>query len=278
MPDVEVLEKNIQEVLDLVRSFVEMASDLHWKESDGYLPILLRAILRRQFDSLETISHLVAEKKGYAAGPLLRPACEELIWIEYLVSIDHNDSEELVQCIAGREVLNSLRAQDKYFGRAETTQLGLLSLLERSLAGKAHVHKRLRDLGTKLDWPSDTIEAGEPPSVLWLAKKTGYKKTYEFLYHATSRSVHFSVHELVRRAWTKSGGSVSIRSSNFSQYWGAFALFWGLHLFLDSVVVLSETPGMPKEELNQAGLLPAIERIRAFGPVPIITARELAWP
>lgn len=75
-----------------------------------------RAILRRQFDSLEVISQLVAEKKGYAACPLLRPACEELMWITYLSGIGHDKSEELLRCPASGELRDSLRAQDKYGG------------------------------------------------------------------------------------------------------------------------------------------------------------------
>lgn len=277
MPDVEALQNNVQEVLDSMRSFVETASDLPWSPSDGFLPIVRRAILRRQFDSLEAISHLVAEQKGYAAGPLLRPACEELIWIKYLAGIGHDDSEELLKCVASRELLDSLRAQDKYGGRAVTIQPGLLSSLEDAVAPKDAMRARLRVLGRRLDWPSDTIEAGELPSVFWLAKKTGKKKVYDFLYHATSRFVHFSVAELLRRAWCKPG-SVSVRSIHFRDYWGAFARYWGLRLFLDSVIDLCETPGMPEEGLNEAGLLSAAERIGAFGQVPIITAEKLAWP
>jgi len=226
MPDVEALQNNVQGVLDSMRSFVETASDLPWNPSDGFLPIVRRAILRRQFDSLEAISHLVAEKKGYAAGPLLRPACEELIWIKYLAGIGHDDSEELLKCVATRELLDSLRAQDKYSGRAVTTQLGLLSSLEDAVARKDAMRARLLLLGTRLDWPCDTIEAGELPSVFWFAKKTGQKKVYEFLYHATSRLVHFSAAELLRRAWGKPG-SVSVRSIHFRDYLGCIRSLLG---------------------------------------------------
>ena len=62
MEDVEALQNSVQSVLDSVRTFVESASDLVWSPSDGFLLIMRRAILRRQFDSLEVISHLVAEK------------------------------------------------------------------------------------------------------------------------------------------------------------------------------------------------------------------------
>ena len=56
-------------------------SVLNWDGTQGYLPIIRRSILRRQLDSLEAIVGLVESHHGDAAVPLLRPACEELLWI-----------------------------------------------------------------------------------------------------------------------------------------------------------------------------------------------------
>src|SRR5262245_10313395 len=134
MANVEDLQKSVQEVLDTLRPLVDAASDLPWDMKDGFVPIVRRAILRRQFDSLEVISHLVDQKKGYAAGPLLRPACEEAIWIKYLAGIERGDSEELLKCIMSEELLASLRAQDAYGGRAATKELGLVPHLQAALA------------------------------------------------------------------------------------------------------------------------------------------------
>jgi len=277
MPDVEGLQKSVQSVLDSMRSYVEAASDLIWSPSDGFLPIVHRAILRRQFDSLEAISHLVAEGKGYAAAPLLRPACEEFIWVKYLAAISVDESEELLRCVASGELLASLKAQDDFGGRTVTTELGLAAFLDNAQAREDHVRAQLRTLGRKLDWPARAIEGGQLPGVSWLAGKTGERKVYKFLYHASSRFVHFSAAELLRRAWGRPG-SVSVRSVHFSDYWSAFALYWGLRLFLDTVIQLCQAPEMPEGKLNEADLLSAVERIGAFGQIPIVTAEELAWP
>ena len=67
MAEIETLQSSVQAVLDSMQTFVETTSDLIWTPSDGFLVIARRAILRRQFDSLNAISHLVAEKKGYAS-------------------------------------------------------------------------------------------------------------------------------------------------------------------------------------------------------------------
>ena len=277
MMNVDDLQKDVQLVLDSMRSFVEAASDLTWSPSDGFLPVIYRSILRRQFDSLDAISHLVAQKRGDSAITLLRPSCEELIWIKYLASIAATDAEKLIVNITDLELINSLKAQDDYGGRTVTKELGLLPFIERANRRKGVTRERLGALGKKLDWDSRTIQNRQPPNLKWLAQKTGQSDVYNFIYRATSRFVHFSGAELLRRAWGKPG-SISIRSVHFRDYWGSFALHWGLRLFLDSAAELCSNGSMPEEGLNEETVLSAAARIGAYGQVPIITAEELVWP
>ena len=277
MPKLDDLQKDVHLILDSMRSFVEAASDLTWSPCDGFLPIIRRAVLRKQFDSLDVVSHLVAQKRGYAAATLLRPSCEELIWIKYLAGIATTDAEELVRCTTTLELIDSLEAQDDYGGRTVTKELGLLAALEGASERKDVIRAQLSALGERLGWDHHTVQNGQLPNLKWLAKATGQTAVYKFLYHATSRFVHFSGAELLRRAWGKPG-SVSIRSIHFRDYWGSFALYWGLSLFLDSAIEVCDTPGMPKEGLNEASLLSAAQRVGAHGRVPIIAAEELAWP
>ena len=132
MPNVDDLQKDVQLTLESLRSFVEAASELSWQPSDGFLPVMYHSILRRQFESLDVISHLVKEEMGYAAPPLLRAACEELIWIKYLTSISTDDAEQLLQCRANFELFESVKAQDDYGGRTATKNLGLLGACPRT--------------------------------------------------------------------------------------------------------------------------------------------------
>ena len=111
----------------------------------------------------------------------------------------------------------------------------------------------------------------------WLAKETGRKDVYEYIYCATSRFVHFSAQELLRLAWYKPGG-ISVRSGHFRNYWGAFSLQWGFRLFFESAIELSKAPGVPDEWLNETDLLLIVKRVAAFDKVPVITAEELAVP
>ena len=208
----------------------------------------------------------------------MRPACEELIWIKYLDSIPPILSEKLVMYIAQDELYKSLHAQDDVAGRTATKLLGLLPHLEKAERCETDRRKGLSSLGHKLHWPNRQVENGSLPPISWLAKKTDEQETYKLIYHATSRFVHFSASELLRRAWgnpyTK---SVSITSRHFHDYWGYFSLYWGLNLFLDTLIVLHSILGVLSDAEGEA-ILEAAQQIGKMGKPPIITAEELAWP
>ena len=278
MPNARELQQEIQSILQLMQPCVQRASDLTWDPSDGFLPVIFRAVLVRQFDSLGAISDLVANDKGFAAPALLRTSCEELIWTKYLASIDAVDADQLIVCIASNELWENLKVQDDYGGRRVTEQLGLLPYLSEASGRRTAIQDKLKTLGCKLSWPHRQIEHGELPRVKWLAQKTGQIRAYNFIYHATSRHVHFSGGELLRHAWVGRGGT-SIRSIHFRGYWASFAMYWGLRLFLDSAIeIYGVFPDIAKEGLDEDGLLAAAARVGEFGQVPIITAEELAWP
>ena len=274
---IDDMQKDVQVVLDSMRTFVEATSDLNWSMKDGFLLVVRRAILVRQFDTLEVISSLVRTNKGYAAGPLIRPACEELIWLKYLSKLPDTDAEELIILTADNEMLRSLRAQDKYGGREVSKSLGLVPYLENAERREKETKCKLQELGKKLGWHKNYVKPGRLPSMRWFAEKTNEKAMYDFLYLATSRFVHFSVPELLRRAWGNPQTSdVSVRSIHFRDYWGMFSLLWGLRLFLDSAIIFCDDSNLPDVSLDKAHLLEAAKRIGKYGQVPIITAEELA--
>jgi hypothetical protein len=104
------------------------------------------------------------------------------------------------------------------------------------------------------------------------------ESTYKLLYHATSRAVHFSVPELLRRVWGKPG-SMKISSQTFERYWAAFSLYWGGWLysliFVESLLILQE-PDIADETV--IALQEAALKIKSRGAIPILTREEVYWP
>ena len=276
MTQIDEVEQAIRQMLDAMRKYVDESSNISWKPADGYFVIVTRAVLRRQFETLGVISDLVRAGQGYAVGPLLRPACEELIWIKYLVGIPRDAAEQLVVYLASIEILDNLKAQHNYAGNDVAKELGLLPHLSRSRSRRKVLHGSLRQLAIELEWPQREGQGARQPSIKWVAEQTGELETYKFIYHATSRFVHFSISELLRRAWGNLD-MMSIDSEHYRDYWGHFALYWGLKLFINTAVAI--TPHISTNaEIDEVEFLGALERIGKVGAVPIITAEELDWP
>ena len=155
------------------------------------------------------------------------PAYEELIWIEYLgqnISL----APELPALLGRYEAGVSLNAQNEYLGKTSMATVGFTQRYVKKFAAiTRQTEVEIKDVGRKLGWP----KKGQTvlPSMWFLSKKVGREKDYKFLYHATSRFVHFSAQEIYRRVWgTK--GDVTISSRHFSRYWQDFAMCWGLRI------------------------------------------------
>ena len=291
MKDLDVLRGDVEQVLNLTRAYVEQTGEMEWSLDRGncrtHLAIFearLRSILLKQFESLEVISELVGKNKGSVAGPLLRPACEEFIWVKYLAGIRLNDAENILRLVGLEEICDSLTAIDETAGSSVTEELGLTPSLEKCREFKDKRHDALREIAKELGWP----DRGKRilPSVHWLAKKVEEEDVYGIVYHATSRFVHFSAFELSRRVWwSKSEKKLLISSAHFSYHWNMFSLHWGALLF---IYTMREIVGFPiiRQEDRIAGRdgidFSSVEdigrRIEGRGTPPIVDPRELAWP
>ena len=280
--DVNALQAEVQQFLEIFEPYVESNSQMTWEPSDGFLTVVFRAILRRQFEALQAISQLVATGNGASAGPLLRPACEELIWAKYLTKISTTDAEQLVYYYVLDEIRSSLRAQDQLAGRLVMEYLGLLPFLEKSNAARKRWRQGIQEIGKRLDWPENAICKSQTPSMGWLAKKTGELSTYDSIYHAASRYVHFSVAELLRRTCVEPGmKTLSISSVYFRDQWAHFCLHWSMSLFIRTEAALFSGDVLILTEMDKSRfdkVQESLERIGKFGIPPIITLGELQWP
>lgn len=273
----EELRSAVTDTLDALRGLIDETSALTWAPKDGVLPLVRSAILRRQYECLSVAADLVDKSQGFAAVALLRAACEEFIWAKYLASLQRRDAENLLVLVGRKEINDSLKAQDDHAGRGVSEALGLAGYLKNSEASAKQLNTQIKALGTKLKWEKRTVEAAKLPSVAFLAKAVNETKLYRFLYHASSRYVHFSVAELLRRTWGKTG-KVTVSSTHFTDYWGAFVMYWGVYLLASTFPTICELGEEPSDgSINGEKLLDAARRIGEHGPIPIITAEELAW-
>ena len=269
------MRAGIQKLIDLMAPWIEKISVIGWREADGAFPLIVRAILRRQHEFLSAVVDITGGNRGYVAVTLLRPACEELIWLKYLKKLGVAKANELLQAKCAVEIGDILKAQSDYVGPAIMEQLGFPPrYVEEGLNGRETAKKKLRLLANELNWPPRHRDA--LPSVFTLARFTDTVPEYNFLYYGTSRFVHFSVIELLRRAWGKPG-SISISSEHFLEYWQRFSLYWGKQLYLDTLGVGVDCVGGEGPEIDDRIGLEIIETLRELKAMPILTREEMEW-
>jgi len=275
--DRDVLVSGVHELIEMLRDWLETVANFDWDGSQGFLPIIRRSSLIRQADALEIMADLVASNRGYAAVSLLRPSCEELLWLRYLKGIDATAGNDLIDCLMSSGLLKDLEAQVGKIGSAEMSEPWLEKRLTQFRSKTDNTRTNLISLGKKLGWPKEFTKNGKMPSTWYFAKETSSEDIYRFLYHATSRYVHFSPVELGRRGWGKDG-KLKITSSVYEPHWAVFSLQWGARLFgftIDSVLEPLAKDGLPEPP---HGLLePIFHKICKVPLIPLITADELHW-
>ena len=259
--------------LEIWTPMIERFKTFKWKGEDGeqMWHFLRRGVIVRQFEALQAIQHLIEGGRGNFGVVFLRPAFEELVWIEYLTK--HIDiANELIGRMANIEIAANIKAQDDYVGRREMIEGGFTTELVKTLLdGDQWVQSRIREIGTKLGW---NMSRSLLPTMAYLAKQVDREKDYKFLYQGTSRYVHFSTQEIFRRIWgTK--GDVTITSKNFNEYWEQFGISWGVRIFADLIIACIDDFGEYADGLTES--IGEIGQLQAMfaGTIPIITLGEL---
>ena len=268
--------ENIKQLMDLLRPVIDHASKLTWKVSDGFWLLVCRCVLRRQFDALEAIVNLVNHGEAHSSVPLLRPACEEFLWVKYLRTQKPELREVIVLQKSQIETADTLDAQRAYAGDKLMQEFGFTTTFMDALReNRRSAQMKLKIVKNQLKWPTKSEFL---PSANFLARATNEKELYDLIYHATSRTVHFTVSELLRRAWGDAK-EVTISSQHMHEYWLKFSLYWGWRLFFFTfaeIVEAFESEGVSLPNVaDEARFDSLMKEFAAPGMMPIITPREM---
>jgi hypothetical protein len=260
----------------MCKPVIDSISILEWKTSMGFWTVLCRCVLRRQYDALESIVQSVERGQGHSTVPLLRPACEEFLWIKFLRTIDKESRETIIAAKSQIEAADALENQASSMSGQGMTKLGFrIEFLQRMVATKAHAEQEMKTLGKKLKW---NLKRGVFPSVAAIARKVDEERIYNQIYSATSRAVHFNIAELYRRAWGNKE-QLTISSANMNRYWSHFCLYWGWGLFALSIHEIGDEfnkNGWPIADFaSSEEMEKLIDDWAKVGPVPIIAAEEM---
>ncbi|GGO59464.1 hypothetical protein SAMN05444398_109128 [Roseovarius pacificus] len=270
----ETLSTLCARVRDHLRGDVKRLEKYQWfgPMQPRMYDILKRSIVVRQWEACEAIQALIESGHGAMCCTLLRPAYEELLWLLYLER-NKEFAAKLTVCLGKKEISDAHKIQKKYLGSSTLQKLGFSNKKVQSLDRmRKPTYRDLDAIGEQLGWKLN--EGQKIPSVSYIAKQVGKDKEYQYFYQATSRSVHFSVHELQRRVWGKPN-SVKIGSNTFQHFWSDFGSYWSTKILLETMMASGALTELFDDNGNSSdGFLEDLYRLRS---VHILTASELDW-
>ncbi len=233
-------------------------------------------VVRRQLEALEATVVLAGSGFGHLAVGFVRPALDELLWTAWVTDLPKAVAHELLLDMGQYDAVRSLVAQRDFVGDQVMQQLWYpVAFLDTAADRENELKGGLKKRGEALGWGKRV----SPPAD-WVAEQTGRGPLYRYLHSATSRSLHFSMGEVMRHGWGEPGGVLTTLQSEFRSNRADFALYQLPQLFLETLLKCDSLHGWAGVDFDVADeeqarqFLTVSERLAACGAVPLVDARE----
>ena len=229
--DVTPLTERIQAIEDFAELADRMITVGELRSSDvaaDYRLLAINATLRRQAESIRAAALLARQGLGHLAVAFVRASLEDVIYLAFFVSLDLADSQELFKLMGNWDSLRSLLAQREYVGDEMMGQLWYSkAFLDAAAQSRDMVKTDLKRLQKKYKWSGGLLPSGD-----WIADQADQRKLYDYLHAASSRALHFSAGEIMRRGWGHPSGIIITDKPEFREHLASFALdqLWRLYI------------------------------------------------
>jgi hypothetical protein len=255
-------------VVDALRSGDAQEAMQNWVE------LVARSAVVRQVDALAHAIRAVEEETARNVAGLVRPAVEELITLTYLKGLPSQDAGSFLLTRMQLDVAEALETQNRLFTNLDDT---VPRIPPTSAARIDALKAQMLTLANRYGWPikgkgASAVYYGA--TMGWMARETGQRELYDYLYGAASRLVHFSPTELMRRCWFDRDSNLAIGGHQLEQWWASFALGWGSILLARSTAVALELCTTDIEFPPPDRLQELVEECASNIP-PLITLSEL---
>ncbi len=233
--------------------------------------LMWRSALRKDHELFGTILHLIDTERSGVVLPLLRPICEDVVYLIYFSKLPPEKANELLGLYSQREVLEGLNAQ---IGTDEK------SLWRNEGFDGPKIKKQLKDVEEKLAGEARLLAWDRKlwPTAKFVAKHVNLESVYERIYFGSSKGVHFSPHHLMRMIWGQPPlGPFSADLKHFEKYYEAYALTNACWLYCFLLAHCGNAYGEDTSEEINKSLEKMLGILGDIGMVPIVTAEELFW-
>jgi hypothetical protein len=207
-------------------------------------------------------------KNSFFYSPFLRGLCEDLITIKFIGKHFKSSKDEFVNAYMFHLLLHSMVAQKDFLGKtAPFQQMVMLKDMEKIMEEKDNELKRLMVAN---GFNKDRLF----PSVEHMAIDAQLKHLYDFLYHATSRMVHFSPNILLRMGWYEKDEPTKFSAHHFYKYYDQFNKFYATYLLIEFCESFKKQMALKADFINEIKSIKKLLITDAFYP-ELVTYEEM---
>jgi hypothetical protein len=274
-------EKSLLERVEAVESFVGLVrrvvvvEDLKWAEiAVDPRGLAINVALRRQLESIDAACQMCRDGLGHLAVAFVRASIEDVIYLDFFMSLEVEESRELFFLLGNWDSLRSLLAQRDYIGDDEMQELWYpRAFLDHAQDLREKTRTQLKALQQRYKWAGGLL-----PNAEWIAERSDRRDLYDYLHAATSRALHFSAGETMRRGWGHPSGIVTTAKPEFRAHLAAFSLDQLWRRYVDTWNIASSPDvqaGLSSDDsLSFDEIRPALDRLLAMNRVPLVHAHE----
>lgn len=237
--ETERIYKTFSKEIDIIRESSPS------KKTDIRLDEIVIAAYTKAYDFILFLCSLKNYSSAFFFLPMLRSICEDLIAITYIMGLDVDEQKYLIVTRRNKEITDSSKAQSDFFKKYNEGQIILPIINEGQ---EEEVLKFFREAG-------HILKEVKFPTVKQMATATGMIDLYNFMYHATSKAVHFDMMTLLSMGWGTIDKENKTLNANFSythfhKHYYIFSLFYSNYLFIEQSKRFETFLALPPEIMN----------------------------
>ena len=261
----EKIYKSFSSEIEKLRNVGELQS--HFPKIDE---ITIAAYVKC-YDFMLYVCNLDKAENAFFQIPFLRGLCEDLISISYLLHLEEKERNSIILCRLIREFENALEVQEDYFKKHNPIQPILPKTTVPDLQKYIEHYKKE---GIK-------ITERYLPSVQSMSSKVGLKDLYNYLYAATSKTVHFDIRRLTSMGWGEIDKKKGTINPTFS-YKNNYHHYYKFTFFYTSIIFINQTSKfsgiIDKSGLINSKLDKLIEGYKLIDWPEIVTFEQMNIP
>ena len=171
------------------------------------LDLLIASAYTKTYDFFMFLCKEASPKNSFFYIPMLRGICEDFIALTYILSKDKREQDSLLITKKYEEINKTLDAQILFLNKHRPNQKVV------PIDTVPNLEQAIELYNKKNGWE---IEKKKLPNTFDMARKVGLQDVYKFIYHGTSKAVHFDIITLLGLGWGKLDNDKETLDTKFS--------------------------------------------------------------